>query len=45
MQYNFLGTTNLQQLAENIDSAKIKLDRKIIESINAIHRLQSSPSP
>ena len=42
---NIVGATNLKQLKENIDSVDIKLNEKIIEKIEEIHKINPNPAP
>ena len=39
-----IGSTNIQQLEENIDSVNIKLDNEILEKINFVHKNNPNPS-
>ena len=41
---NIIGATNLKQLKENIDSAKIKLSKEVLEEIDTIHETIPNPS-
>lgn len=40
-----LGATNLDQLAENISSAKVNLSSEVLEKIEAIHNSNPNPAP
>lgn len=40
-----LGATSLEQLEENIDSAKVKLSEEVLREIEAVHRLHPNPAP
>lgn len=40
-----IGATNMDQLAENIDSAKIKLEKDWLNEIDAIHKTIPNPAP
>ena len=42
---NIIGATTLDQLKENIDSIKVKLDNKVLENIEAVHKQNPNPSP
>lgn len=42
---NLIGATNLEQLAENIDSVNVKLSDELIEEINNIQRRYPNPAP
>ena len=42
---NIIGATNLDQLKENIESAKITLDKKVLKKINEIHLKYPNPAP
>ena len=42
---NIIGATNLKQLKENVDSVDIKLNEKIIEKIEEIHKINPNPAP
>lgn len=42
---NIIGATNLKQLKENIDSAKIDLSNELLNQINAIHAEIPNPAP
>ena len=40
-----LGATTLEQLKENLDSAKVTLSKEVLEKIEAVHRLYPNPAP
>ncbi len=42
---NIIGATSMEQLKSNIDSIDIKLPKKIIKAIEAIHEKIPNPSP
>ncbi|WP_026211233.1 aldo/keto reductase [Lewinella cohaerens] len=42
---NIIGATNLQQLAENIDSIDIQLSEEVIKAINEVHAQIPNPAP
>jgi aryl-alcohol dehydrogenase-like predicted oxidoreductase len=42
---NIIGATNLDQLKENIDSLDIRLDKKLLQKIEAIHQRNTNPCP
>jgi aryl-alcohol dehydrogenase-like predicted oxidoreductase len=42
---NIIGATNLEQLKENIDSSKIKLNSDILDEIDKIHEENPFPCP
>jgi len=42
---NIIGATNLDQLAENIGSADVKLSAEILEAIDAVHEQIPNPAP
>ena len=42
---NIIGATNLDQLKENIESINVKLDEKIVEKIEEVHKQNPNPSP
>jgi len=42
---NIIGATNLEQLEENIDSLDVKLDKKLLQKIEAVHQHNSNPCP
>ena len=42
---NIIGATNLEQLKENIDSAKVDLSGEVLDKINAIHAEMPNPAP
>ena len=42
---NIIGATTIEQLKENIDSVKIKLNEEIISEINLINNIIPNPSP
>jgi len=42
---NIIGATNLQQLAENIDSINVTLNKEILADIETIHTKYTIPSP
>ena len=42
---NIIGATTLDQLKENINSIDIKLDEKVIEKIEEIHKKNPNPCP
>ena len=42
---NIIGATTMEQLRENIDSIKIKLNGEILEEINKVHELMPNPAP
>ena len=42
---NIIGATNLEQLAENIDSIHLNLSAEILDEINKIHKEFSNPAP
>jgi len=42
---NIIGATNLDQLKENIDSAKLDLSDELLDKINAIHAEIPNPAP
>lgn len=42
---NIIGATNLEQLKENIDSAKLDLSNELLDKINAIHAETPNPAP
>ena len=42
---NIIGATTMEQLKENIESINIKLDKKVIEKIEEIHKQNPNPSP
>ncbi|MBN3766904.1 NADP(H)-dependent aldo-keto reductase [Burkholderia sp. Ac-20365] len=42
---NLIGATSLDQLKENIASAKVKLSPEVLAEIDALHELQPNPAP
>mgnify|MGYP001637197084 CR=1 FL=1 len=42
---NLMGTTRIDQLKENIDSADVSLPQEVMEAIQAIHLRYPNPSP
>lgn len=42
---NIIGATRIDQLKQNIASCDLKLSGELIDAIDAIHRVQSNPSP
>ena len=42
---NIIGATNLKQLKENIDSLDVRLDKKLLQKIEAVHQHNSNPCP
>jgi len=40
-----LGATNLNQLKENLDSAKVMLSAEVLEQIEAVHKVYPNPAP
>jgi len=42
---NIIGATTLDQLKENIESIKVKLDKKVIGKIEEIHKQNPNPAP
>lgn len=42
---NIIGATTIPQLEENIDSLDIKLDKKLLKKIEAVHQHNSNPCP
>lgn len=40
---NIIGATNLEQLAENIDSIDLELSEEVLAEIEAIHKLHPNP--
>ena len=42
---NIIGATTIEQLQENIESIKIKLDDEVLEKIEQIHQQQPNPCP
>jgi aryl-alcohol dehydrogenase-like predicted oxidoreductase len=40
-----LGATTLDQLKENLDSAKVTLSKEVLEKIDTVHRLYPNPAP
>ena len=42
---NIIGATTLDQLKENIESVNIKLENKVIEQIEEVHKLNPNPAP
>lgn len=42
---NIIGATTMDQLKENIDSAKVVLDKSILKEIEAVHDLIPNPAP
>jgi len=42
---NIIGATNQEQLKENIDSLDVKLDKKLLQKIEAVHQHNSNPCP
>ena len=42
---NIIGATTLDQLKENIESIKVKLDKNVIEKIEEIHKQNPNPAP
>jgi aryl-alcohol dehydrogenase-like predicted oxidoreductase len=42
---NIIGATSLEQLEENIDSAKITLSDEILKAINEVHAEIPNPAP
>jgi len=40
-----IGATNLEQLKENLDSAKVVLSAEVLEKIEAVHKLYPNPAP
>ena len=42
---NIIGATSLEQLEEDIDSLDIRLDKKLLQGIEAIHQHNSNPCP
>lgn len=42
---NIIGATSIEQLRENINSIKIKLDSKVLDKIEAIHKQIPNPAP
>lgn len=42
---NIIGATGIKQLAENIDSAYLKLNKEVLEEIAAVHDRIPNPAP
>ena len=42
---NIIGATTIEQLKENIESINIKLDEKVVEKIEEVHKKNPNPSP
>ena len=42
---NIIGATSMEQLRENVDSAKIRLDKATLKAINEIHFNCPNPAP
>lgn len=42
---NIIGATNLEQLANNIDSINLKLSEDVLTAIEEVHNNQPNPSP
>jgi len=42
---NIIGATNLEQLADNIDSAELVLSDAVLSAIEAVHSSQPNPCP
>jgi len=42
---NIIGATTLEQLRENIGSAKVQLSADVLAGIEAIHTMQPNPAP
>ena len=42
---NIIGATNLEQLAENIDSIDIQLSAEVLEQIEQVHNVIPNPAP
>ncbi len=42
---NIIGATNLEQLAENIDSIDIQLSTEVLEQIEQVHNVIPNPAP
>ena len=42
---NIIGATTIDQLKENIKSVNVKLDKKVIEKIEEVHKQNPNPSP
>ena len=42
---NIIGATNLQQLAENIDSLNLSLSAEVLEALESVHQQQPNPAP
>lgn len=40
-----IGATSIEQLAENIDSLEVKLEKKLVQEIEAVHKHNSNPCP
>jgi aryl-alcohol dehydrogenase-like predicted oxidoreductase len=40
-----IGATNLDQLEENLDSAKVMLSAEVLEKIEAVHTMYPNPAP
>jgi aryl-alcohol dehydrogenase-like predicted oxidoreductase len=40
-----IGATNLAQLEENLDSAKVMLSAEVLEKIEAVHTMYPNPAP
>jgi len=42
---NIIGATTMEQLRENIDSVRVRLDQEVLDGIEQIHRRYSNPAP
>ena len=42
---NIIGATSIEQLEEDIDSLNIKLEKKLLQKLEAIHQHNSNPCP
>ena len=42
---NIIGSTNLEQLKENIDSIDVELNPEILKEIDGVHKTISNPAP
>ena len=40
-----IGATTLDQLKEDIESVNVKLDKKVVEKIEEVHKQNPNPSP
>ena len=40
-----IGATTLDQLKEDIESVNVKLDKKVVEKIEQVHKQNPNPSP